>query len=399
MREPFFLAKATSSFSCCRVAAAPVGLLGEQKKIMSVLPTCTAGHWLRHQQRLPADWLHSPHLAEVREEVVPGLAAHVFNVVKVAAALVVAPSHAHDDRRVHIHRIRGVLHSHRVVAAKHHLQQRHRQSAVPDPGWTTGSPQFVPEACQCRTWSHLKQRSRRACGPPEHTTCCRWLPAAGASPAQHHTCRTCSALGLCAPPGAPQNALRPSPAVPFPGGHASRCRCHCLRNAGRDGLSGVPNAQADDLGIRVLFLMSAPPPSDLHAWPASLLARANPAQHTGNPPLGTDSQLGACQSCGFAGLKWLQPMDGIVMSVSAKLHEATACTYPAQQASLRQQLHRKLFPIVSCRAGPSAADCSQVTGLCKNSYLERILHEQTGTNKRPWSCSMAADRREGLKGI
>lgn len=36
MMLPFFLAKDTSSVSCCRVAAAPVGLLGEQKKMMSV---------------------------------------------------------------------------------------------------------------------------------------------------------------------------------------------------------------------------------------------------------------------------------------------------------------------------------------------------------------------------
>lgn len=151
MREPFFLAKATSSFSCCRVAAAPVGLLGEQKKMMSVLPTCTAGHWLRHQQQWPACWLRSPHLAEVGEEVVPWLAAHVFNVVKVAAALVVAPSHAHDDRSVHIYRIGGVLHSHSVIAAKHHLQQGQMAMVIPEPEGMMSSQKFVPAACQCRT--------------------------------------------------------------------------------------------------------------------------------------------------------------------------------------------------------------------------------------------------------
>ena len=36
MMLPFFLAKATKSVSCCRVAALPVGLFGEQKKMMSV---------------------------------------------------------------------------------------------------------------------------------------------------------------------------------------------------------------------------------------------------------------------------------------------------------------------------------------------------------------------------
>lgn len=36
MMDPFFLAKATSSSNCCREADAPVGLLGEQKKMMSV---------------------------------------------------------------------------------------------------------------------------------------------------------------------------------------------------------------------------------------------------------------------------------------------------------------------------------------------------------------------------
>ena len=40
MIEPFFLAKATSSVSCLRVAAAPVGLFGEQKKMMSVRLAC-----------------------------------------------------------------------------------------------------------------------------------------------------------------------------------------------------------------------------------------------------------------------------------------------------------------------------------------------------------------------
>lgn len=33
----------TSSVSCSRVAAAPVGLLGEQKKMMSVRGTCGQG--------------------------------------------------------------------------------------------------------------------------------------------------------------------------------------------------------------------------------------------------------------------------------------------------------------------------------------------------------------------
>ena len=41
--EPFLRAKATSSVSCARVAAAPVGLLGEQKKMMSVRGTCRVG--------------------------------------------------------------------------------------------------------------------------------------------------------------------------------------------------------------------------------------------------------------------------------------------------------------------------------------------------------------------
>jgi hypothetical protein len=36
MMLPFFLANATNSSSCARVAAAPVGLLGEQKKMRSV---------------------------------------------------------------------------------------------------------------------------------------------------------------------------------------------------------------------------------------------------------------------------------------------------------------------------------------------------------------------------
>ena len=40
--DPFLRAKATSSSSCCRVAAAPVGLLGLQKKIRSVAFTCTS---------------------------------------------------------------------------------------------------------------------------------------------------------------------------------------------------------------------------------------------------------------------------------------------------------------------------------------------------------------------
>lgn len=38
--DPFFLANATSCSSCWRVAAAPVGLLGEQKKMMSVRLAC-----------------------------------------------------------------------------------------------------------------------------------------------------------------------------------------------------------------------------------------------------------------------------------------------------------------------------------------------------------------------
>ena len=41
MMEPFFLAKATNSVSCLRVAAAPVGLLGEQKKMRSVRFACS----------------------------------------------------------------------------------------------------------------------------------------------------------------------------------------------------------------------------------------------------------------------------------------------------------------------------------------------------------------------
>lgn len=43
MMLPFLRAKATSSSSCFRVAAAPVGLLGEQKKMMSVRLACGGG--------------------------------------------------------------------------------------------------------------------------------------------------------------------------------------------------------------------------------------------------------------------------------------------------------------------------------------------------------------------
>ena len=39
--EPFLRAKLTRSVSCLRVAAAPVGLFGEQKKMMSVFLTCS----------------------------------------------------------------------------------------------------------------------------------------------------------------------------------------------------------------------------------------------------------------------------------------------------------------------------------------------------------------------
>ena len=35
--DPFSFAKSTSCFSCCLVAALPVGLFGEQKKITSAL--------------------------------------------------------------------------------------------------------------------------------------------------------------------------------------------------------------------------------------------------------------------------------------------------------------------------------------------------------------------------
>lgn len=37
IKDPFAFAKSTSSFSCCLVAALPVGLFGEQKKITSAL--------------------------------------------------------------------------------------------------------------------------------------------------------------------------------------------------------------------------------------------------------------------------------------------------------------------------------------------------------------------------
>ena len=40
---PLRRANATSSVSCARVAAAPVGLLGEQKKMMSVRAACCDG--------------------------------------------------------------------------------------------------------------------------------------------------------------------------------------------------------------------------------------------------------------------------------------------------------------------------------------------------------------------
>jgi hypothetical protein len=41
MMEPFLRAKATSSSSCLRVAAAPVGLLGLQKNMRSVRRACS----------------------------------------------------------------------------------------------------------------------------------------------------------------------------------------------------------------------------------------------------------------------------------------------------------------------------------------------------------------------
>jgi hypothetical protein len=47
---PFFLANSTRAVSCARLAAAPVGLLGEQKKMMSVRGTC--GGWTRVRARV-----------------------------------------------------------------------------------------------------------------------------------------------------------------------------------------------------------------------------------------------------------------------------------------------------------------------------------------------------------
>ena len=50
------------------------------------------------------------HLGQVREEVGVWPAGHVLDAAK-AAPLLVAAGHAHDDRRVHIHRVAGVLRS------------------------------------------------------------------------------------------------------------------------------------------------------------------------------------------------------------------------------------------------------------------------------------------------
>ena len=47
MMLPFFLANATSSCSCARVAAAPVGLFGEQKKMMSAYRLLDVGNMTR----------------------------------------------------------------------------------------------------------------------------------------------------------------------------------------------------------------------------------------------------------------------------------------------------------------------------------------------------------------
>jgi hypothetical protein len=54
-----------------------------------------------------------------------------------------------------------------------------------------------------------------------------------------------------------------SPAVSLAGGQAGSCLCHRICNVLRQRLCGVTNAQADDLSIRVLLLMSAATPGNL----------------------------------------------------------------------------------------------------------------------------------------
>jgi hypothetical protein len=54
-----------------------------------------------------------------------------------------------------------------------------------------------------------------------------------------------------------------SPAVALTGGQANSCLCHCICNVLRQRLRGVTNAQADDLSIGVLLLMSAATPGNL----------------------------------------------------------------------------------------------------------------------------------------
>lgn len=115
MMEPFFLAVSTSWVSCSRVAAAPVGLFGEQKKMRSV--GCEGGAGMaavaapRHDAARFESHRGGPHLGlgEVGEEVVLGIAGEVLDAVEARGGGVVALGHPQDDRRVDVHGVRGVL--------------------------------------------------------------------------------------------------------------------------------------------------------------------------------------------------------------------------------------------------------------------------------------------------
>ena len=107
-----------------------------------------------------------------------------------------------------------------------------------------------------------------------------------------------------------------APAVALQRAHAGRCGLHRLCNGLGDGLGGVANAQADDLGVWVLFLVRATPPCNLRARHGVLETSAagtstwNTAgggdssvvctrwrRGNGRTPLGRDSPPAASRSC------------------------------------------------------------------------------------------------------
>jgi len=173
-----------------------------------------------------------------------------------------------------------------------------------------------------------------------------------------------------------RGSCQDAPAVALQRAHASRCSLHRPCNGLGDGLGGVADAQADDLGVWVLFLVRTAPPCNLRArhevlgssaagtstWntaggSVSSAVCARQRRGKGRTPLGRDSPPAASRSCHCAARR-------CTLHARTSLLTIHTCTHARRTSKARPARYLAASP-----ARPRSASAPPCTLACWHSSM------------------------------